>query len=150
MFVSDIPMHMEDYQGDQSDGSLTAVSPVSLTSTTKRSSNQEAHVLQQQFQHVTAVLNAASASNAHYSRPQGRHALNYQQDGFKNAARQLKQAARDQTEMEVGRATARTRADTTADLIRIEQVAENHISTQQMQLLNQQTNAVAEKRIKEI
>ena len=64
MFVADIPMQIEEHQGDQSDGSLAAVSPVSLISTTTRSSNQDAHVLQQQLQHVTAVLNAASAPNA--------------------------------------------------------------------------------------
>ena len=98
--VANVPLQVVDDQRDQNDGSLAAMSAVSLVSTTTRSSNQDEDAQPQQLQYVTAELMQV----AQLETP-GRNGLN-QQTGFANAAQQFEHAARDQTEMEVTRATA--------------------------------------------
>ena len=135
-FVSDGPMQIEDDQRYQGWGSLASKGPVSLMSTTTGSSNQDADTLQQQLQYVTAGLNAANASNAQYWRHQSRISFNCQHAGFQTAARQFEHAAQDQTDMEVARATPRPQADMITDHLRMEHLAEDQRSIQQMQLPN--------------
>ena len=53
------------------------------------------------------------------------------------AARQFEHAARDQSKMALARATAQTQADMIANLSRVQQVAENQDSVQQLHRLNQ-------------
>ena len=60
------------------------------------------------------------------------NALNYQQAGLKDAARQLEQAAQNHTEIAVAQSTAQTQANMIADLLVTEKKAENPVSLQQL------------------
>ena len=88
-------------------------------------------------------MRAAKASKAQLWRHRSRTVLNHRQAGLENAERSFEQAARNQTEMEVARATARTQAVVIAYLLRIEHIADNQVSIQLMQLFYQ-INAVEE------
>ena len=64
------------------------------------------------------------------------NALNHQQAGLKDAARQLEQAAQNHTEIAVAQSTAQTQANMIADLLVTEKKkAESQVSLQQLQLL---------------
>ena len=91
--AENIPMHIEDEQRDQGNGSLAVMRLVLLTSTTAGSSNQDADIQQQQLQYVAAELNAADATCAYFWRQQGRNALKCQQPGFESVAHPLEQSS---------------------------------------------------------
>ena len=133
--VADESMQIE--VPDTNYGYVAPTIPFSLLmSTIKGSFKADSNILPQELQRVHAEFTAATAPNSACWRQRGRHALNYRQTAFVNAARQYEQEAHDRTEVAVAEATARTQADMLREVSGLSTLLTT-VSNQQMEVLNQ-------------
>ena len=104
---------------------------MSLLGTTTGSSNADADVLRQELQRVHAEFIDATAANCAYWRHQG------------GAPSIISKLLLGRIDIAIGAPTAQTQANMLHEFFRTEQVAENTISNQQLEILNQMNSVAA-------